>query len=526
MGNQRDTRAVGDNVVGASYQKGTIANENDATKGTIALSNARFGVFAYYTGSTKYASWSPSSKYPNFMYNEEIKYDAPTSGTSQWYYDNVKYWPNGEDGNNTSSPSNTAVQKEPLYVSFFAFAPYMEEGTSATTGTVPTSVTAKDVKTPKKITINSSEVNNGVVAISDNASPTDVWVKYVMPSANQSDAVDLLWGTRGTTAYNLADGTETVPAADASGNIYNVDLTKQKVNEKVQFLFKHALAKVGGATATATESTDGNPQHSGLKVVADIDANSSTPKTTGSDSQDTYFANKFSNETTLITLKEVKIQDGKSLAGDTEITWITTGNSNLNTFGWFNIETGAWCTESGTYGHDGSDGATYSIKATSTNTEVTDTEYTLNKDIREPSSVTTSNISSSKWNISGTTGVITTTPKPVFCNENVPSLLLIPGGEADIYITVTYVVRTIDSKLKDGFTTVEQTITNKVSLASLNPNKFYSIIMHLGLTSVKFSATVSDWAIPGDTDGDGVIESGETESDMQEIWLPSNVVGA
>ena len=517
LGNQRETRAVGDAAVDVSYTKGTIADADDATKGTTALNKARFGVFAYYTESTVYASWSPSTKYPNFMYNEEIKYDDPASGTKQWYYDNVKYWPNGEDGNNAAStPSNTAIQKEPLYLSFFAFAPYTAANGDAyavaSDGAVPvTGLSAK--KTGK---------SEGVVAVSDNSSQTDVWVKYVMTNANASEAVDLLWGTRGTTPYNLADGTETVPGADADGNIYNVDLTKQKTNEKVNFVFKHALAKIGGATAKDTESITGNPAHSGLKVVVDVDGNSSTPKVNGLDNQSTYFPTGFNNSKTLVTLKEVKIQDGKSLSDDTSLNWISGLTSSLNTFGWFNIETGKWSTVSETYGV-GTAGASYDVTANYTNDNVDDTEYTLNQDIREPASVSNP---SGTWSITNTTGV-TTTPKPVFCNENIPGLLVIPGGSAKIYITVTYVVRTADTKLYTGFTQVEQTITNEVTLpADLAANKYYSIIMHLGLTSVKFSATVSDWAIPGDTDGDGEIESGESESDtdMQEIWLPSNVV--
>lgn len=60
---------------------------------------------------------------------------------------------------------------------------------------------------------------------------------------------------------------------------------------------------------------------------------------------------------------------------------------------------------------------------------------------------------------------------------------------------------------------VEQTITNTVTLpaATLAPNKFFTLVLHLGLTSVRFSAIVDSWE---DVNGNRA----------EEIWLPSNVV--
>ena len=106
-------------------------------------------------------------------------------------------------------------------------------------------------------------------------------------------------------------------------------------------------------------------------------------------------------------------------------------------------------------------------------------------------------------------------------------LLLIPGSGNTIYVTVDYIVRTAAPKLAAGFSEVEQVITNSVSLASLDPNKYYTIIIHLGLTSVKFEAVVADWATSNDgtwsEDGTYNAGSGATEN-TQSIWLPSNVV--
>ena len=532
MGRATATRAA----IDQAYNYGTIGNASNTTTGVTDLRFAQFGVFAYFTGAKTYVE-DAKTKAPNFMFNEHLWWDGTSTsdlnGGKGWEYSPVKYWPNGIDADNASTPSNTATQAQAGMLSFFAFAPYMEQTTTNTlVGTAPTSVTAKDVKTPKTITIGGSEVNNGVVAISDNASPTDVWVKYVMPSANANEAVDLLWGLAGKDTYKETDASD--PTLTIGEN-YNVNLTKQIVSEKVKFLFKHALAKVGGATTTVAESTTGNPTQCGFKVVADIDANETTsPKTQGANSQKTYFTKDFDVKKTLITLKEVSIRDGKS-AAEAGVTTSTT-TSTLNTFGWFDIETGSWSTESGTYGRE-TDGATYNVTANNTDADVTNSTYTLNEDIREPDSGESGNAISNPdndWSSINTgdsktlkaTGVDTgTNLKNVFANENVPGLLIIPGGNQEIYVTVDYIVRTADSKLASGYSEVEQVITNKVSLSSLQPNKYYTIIMHLGLTSVKFEAAVTDWTLQDGstfaTDGT-VTESGN--SNAEPIWLPSNVV--
>ena len=131
------------------------------------------------------------------------------------------------------------------------------------------------------------------------------------------------------------------------------------------------------------------------------------------------------------------------------------------------------------------------------------------------------------WDASANPVGVTLTPTDVFCNENVPGLMLIPGGTATIYVTVTYVVRTADPKLNAGYSEVEQTITNAVSLASLESNKYYTIIMHLGLASVKFEAVVADWVSNDGTtfneNGTAIDPTTPTEN-REVIWLPSNVV--
>ena len=516
----QNTRSATDQL----YEKGTIANKDG--ENIVNLTKAQFGVFAYFTGATDYDPAS-TTRYPNFMYNEHLQWDEGINSGS-WVYSPVKYWPNGIDTDNANTPSKNAIQKEEGKLSFYAFAPYMEEGTTPTTDTKPTGVTANKVKTPKTITIGSDVKENGVVAISSNNSTSNVWVKYVMPSANAADAVDLLWGLAGKTSYDETDGTDPTLTV---GTTYNINLTKQKVSEKVKFLFKHALAKVGGSTANNDETTTGDPKQCGLKVIVDVD------KEEG-DGQNTYFSSSFDNTKTLVTLKSVKVQDALSAKNDNGVPFNgnTETKSNLNTFGWFNIETGQWCNENGTYGQlDNNTGATYSIRADNEDDNVNNTTYTLNEKIKEVGAQKFEGADPKKkkladgnaaWSTGNPVGV-TTEATPVFANENVPALMVIPGGEATLYITVDYFVRTADPKLDAGYSEVEQTITNAVSLSNLDPNKYYTIIMHLGLTSVKFEAVVTDWTLTSDATfhENGTVTEGSNKNEKK-VWLPSNVVNA
>jgi len=511
-----------------AYTGGTISNSTDAAKGTTQLTDAEFGVFAYYTETSNYSADHTTTP-PNFMFNEHMTWST-SSPANKWIYSPVKYWPNGNDADNASSPSNTAIQTQELKLSFFSFAPYTATPSTAynasSDGAMPSAIANEDY-------VKKNDASKGVVAMTNNGFGGNVWVKYKMgAAADASTAVDLLWGLAGKSSYDETDGSD---PAKTIGTSYNVDLTKQKVGETVKFLFKHALAKVGGAT-TETEATDlkGDPEQCGFKVVVDVDNNETTsPETTGKDDQRTYFGSDFSNEYTLVTLKRVEIRDGASAANHDGVADGTT--SDLNTSGWFNIETGSW--DKTVTASDGT--ARYSVIATSTNTDNTDAEYTLNEKIKEVTTyeghkgTQTSGAKylldgNDKWDTSVLPYGVTTTPTNVFAKENVPGLLVIPGGTGNtLYITVEYVVRTADKKLDGLFTAVTQTITNKVSLADLDPNKYYTIIMHLGLTSVKFEAVVTDWATTAgatyDEDGN-VTESGEENTKV--VWLPSNVINA
>jgi len=527
-----------------SYTGGQIVN-TDGVENSTNLNKVGFGVFSYFTGDKdyrtlpgmtwttsgtwKYDNFSEGKNYPNFMYNQELTWDA----SKNWVYSPVKYWPNGIDADNKdNTSSNTATQKEEGRLTFFSYAPFV---TLSPTAYVNGSGSGKDGTTPDDTNLKAVKTNetNGIVAMTTNDSPTDVWVKYSMENASAAETVDLLWGLAGKNTYDETDRTDPVLTI---GTDYNENLTKQKVSEKVKFLFKHALAKVGGSTAKNTESETGDPGQCGFKVVVDVDKNSSDPEHTGESAQTTYFNSDFNNAETLVTIKEVKIRDAYTYSVTDDTGSSIADENGLPTYGWFDIETGSWSGVAGTSGTTGT-GATYRITANQ-NTTVTDDTYAINEKVRElvggagKSGSTATNdkeladAAGKTWSTSVPTGV-TLTPQPLFANENIPGVLLIPGQDAVLYVTVDYFVRTADPNLAAGFSEVEQVITNKVTLSGgqLEPNKYYTIIMHLGLTSVKFEAVVTDWTTTNDAtfNSDGTVNEGTSEN-TKVIWLPSNVV--
>lgn len=492
--------------------------------------NAGFGVMGY----RMTADWTneQNTTTPNFMFNEQVTWNT-TNG--YWTYDPVKYWPNGIDkANDTNGPSSTATSANQDKLNFFAYAPWVEVAGSPADYTAATGI--KLLKFGSDATgrnafytegASNTDLGNGIAAIKANNVQAAPEVYYYMPTATTANAVDLLWGLRGSKTYKETDATDNTDTN--LGNSYNVDLTKQDVPETVDFLFKHALSKIGGNTSSKT-STTGN-QQCGLFVVLDVDGNGYGE--TGRDNQTNYLGSNFKPSQTLVTIKSVSVEDGKSAADATHVEAST--KSNLKNSGWFNLATGSWSdvdiiAKTGTTSEDG---ATYNIDAALTG------DYILNTDIAEPASTPALDETDKKKWKAGTgipTGVVTTEAKPVYADtktsgteaNDVPALLMIPNGATaqTLYVTVEYIVRTADPQLSTGFTEVTQTVTNKVDLTGLDVNKYYKLVMHLGLTSVKFSAIVTDWTTTDDaTYDEGGVHEGTNPSE-EEVWLPSNVINA
>jgi hypothetical protein len=156
-------------------------NSDDDLQGT------SFGVFGSYTGALRYENTTVS---PDFMYNQEVKY----SGGS-WSYRPVKYWPNDS--------------RE--YVSFFAYAPFVEDPQANT---------------------------EGIIDMSKLSDLGDPWVNYRIaadPWSTTSPQVDLLYGQQELT---VGGNTTYIPWLDQQK-------PTDPVNGKMKFTFRHALACIG-----------------------------------------------------------------------------------------------------------------------------------------------------------------------------------------------------------------------------------------------------------------------------------------
>lgn len=518
------------------YNGGVITTNGSSS--TKSLKNAEFGVFAYQTGAD---DWSATHNAAEFMYNQQIKWN--TSSPTAWIYNPVKYWPNGIDAANADNdPSNTATQGSVQKLSFFAYAPYTAntttQYTSAAYGDYPgtSALTNTDVFQTTAYAGGAENKPEGVIGMTDWDATGDPWLNYYLHNALTTKAVDLLWGLRGQYTYDETDNVDNTQL-EKLGNTYNVNLTKQSVKEKVRFLFKHALAKFGGSTKNATSDDEAaTPAQTGIKVVVDVDANNTNPGA-GLDKQSDYFGSNFDNTKTLVTLKEVKIRDSYSYSNESGVVpniFAEKQESNINTYGWFNISTGEWQNAGHPTGTAGTGDGT-KVSLTINSTGIGDGVAKLHPAIMDIDVNATGEIDASKKSLAtggatwatGNPSGVTASPQSVYANGDNAGIMLIPGNAPQtLYVTVDYFVRTADTQLKKGWSQVEQIITNRVDLVNLEPNKYYTLVIHLGLTSVKFEAVVADWTLnSGDTfDEDGITNEDPSSEEDKAIWLPSNVV--
>ena len=287
----------------------------------------------------------------------------------------------------------------------------------------------------------------GIKGLSNNTATTDPTVSYSLEGG-----VDLLWGTAGTNGATVNDAAQAGTTLTGGKAPVNVDLTKMKTNGKVNFLFKHALAQIGA-----------------LKVVADVDA-----VTGGSLST-----------TTKIYVENVTIENG-----------MTTGESPVSTLigdGTLDLTTGVWT--------PGSNKFTLSKSISG---------ESLNPAIRV-ASTTPETVGEKAWEQIFTTTGVTTTPANLYDASSVSPIMLIPGADQTLKVTISYWVTTKDDNLSRGYTwTPNPTISKTISLGTLEMNKSYSLTLHLGLNSVKFTASVSEW---------------DDAESSQRVDLPVNVVG-
>lgn len=290
-------------------------------------------------------------------YTDGSDYVEGTSKPNFMFNQNVKW--NGTDAW-TYSPLKYWPNEATDKLSFFAYAPHMEQ----------------------------SNGNITLAAGFDKASASAPSITYTLDD-DQSTHVDLLWA-------------DDDPVAN---------LTKQTTSEKVNFVFKHALSRIGFKSVAVIDESSNDAN-------GDIDDGAHSKPLDGN---------------TKITLKSIKL----------------TGNFYQG--GTLNLATGAWS------GH---------VAAAPTEYNWATTDF-LNDDV--------------------------TTTKAVVLNDDKYLTVLPYAGSQQIKIQVVYTVKTTDTSLDLGYSEVTNTITSDAFDFTFQQGYAYNFVLHVGLTSVKFSADVTPW---------------------------------
>ena len=206
-----------------TYVQSTRAAYSSGVMTTELLGNPGFGVFAYHNQGTESTQGSYSYTVgPNFMYDQKVYY------TTAWTYEPLKYWPN-ETTKDMHAVEGAAVSKDKADVlSFFAYAPWVASSTSTTPGT-----------------------NAGINAIMGNdVDDADPWVQYTV-STVPKNSVDLVWGVA------PAGGLDYTAVNNANIHVNQgmplINLIKPAKDQKIKFLFQHALARIGLTVVAAVD---------------------------------------------------------------------------------------------------------------------------------------------------------------------------------------------------------------------------------------------------------------------------------
>jgi len=335
----------------------------------------------------------------------------------------------------------SAISEGQDKLTFFAYAPWVEV----------------DLSTGIAKAAGGQQVNTGIIALTRNTAHGDPFVKYYA-DFTPANRVDLCWGVAAA-AFNSSVDDTNAPNSISKGHPY-IDVTKTKTTDKINFDFKHALASLN------------------VQIDADIDELSHGTV----DYLDTYtkiYVRKVIFEG--FTDKGMLNLNADAASTDYTPKWYDLSGLNELNSGKVTIYDGR---------RDGKEGQA--------NADVSnETPKDLNPDIIQKETVTTGVPATAAVNLFDNT----TATEPVF---------VIPTGEP-LKVTIVYDVETADpnlpSYLSDGVTrgsTIENTISKDITLSSsaltLKAGKAYKVTLHLGMTSVKFDASVTEWPSASDTE--------------------------
>jgi hypothetical protein len=187
---------------------GAYASKYSDTRAGGTIGNNDLASIAQNGGFGVYSYFMHTQEFMNNQQVTAVTRDIEGGGKEivGWTYSPMKYWPN--------NPSST--------LDFFAYAPYARPAANET---------------------------SGIISVDDaNHIPIPI-VSYQLDQYGKN--VDLMWGTNGDTS--------------GAKNVFT-DMAKPSVNQKVEFKFKHTLAKIGGAALNGNDT-------GGLTIQLDVDNN-------------------------------------------------------------------------------------------------------------------------------------------------------------------------------------------------------------------------------------------------------------
>ena len=444
---------------------------------------AGFGVFGYFTDNGHYNETST----PNFMYNQQVKWN---DGKTAWMYEPVKYWPN-EYGNSAASDDVDRV-------TFFAYAPW----TSVVPATgIPTAGVTEDER--------------NITAMTKNTATGDPIIKYVV-DPDGATSVDLLWGVyAGQQPYHTAWGTTAeatvqpampfidllkpnAPATTAYTDWTGNPLTAPTTDNKVRFNLCHALAKL-----LVT-----------IDYFDDYDDNSGAYDKTG---------NLGLSKETKIWIREVKI-GGFMMKGALNLNSTATREVDpdpLNPGDEYKIGVPNWKAYDGVSeleyeettfkdgrkdGREGAiDGENSSEKFLGLNpTLIQSTEYVLTADNSKFEDTWFAANKGVTKEAQPLFGAWDKTNKKWIANNSAKDIFVIPMDKP-IDVSIVYDVETLNPKLAGKLSdnlTPGKSVENKIfktsaeifgAATNMEAGKYYVLKLHIGMTSVKVDASVTDW---------------------------------
>lgn len=190
----------------------------DITESNAQLKETGFGVFAAYTHAEEFvfsgSNYTPADALFNFMYNQQVKWNnsLDDSYVTQWTYAPVKYWPND---NNPADDEGAIGSQEHSYVSFYAYAPWVDDTTLPATP---------------------ADTDNGIIGMTQNDNAAgDSYLTYRTTTLKAAQSVDLLWAAQ-SNLFKTKDSGE----GYTNGNVtFNFIHALSKLTVTVQGLFDH-----------------------------------------------------------------------------------------------------------------------------------------------------------------------------------------------------------------------------------------------------------------------------------------------